>query len=144
MEDCKFCDIISGNLPSFQFYEDERYIGILDIFPAVRGQSLVIPKQHFGSYVFEMNKEDYVALMVASRKVAHLLDERLGSMRTCMVMEGMEIDHAHIKLYPLYKIGSPVSHETIDLNVYPGYLSTKHGERMPNSQLEAIASALRR
>jgi len=119
-------------------YEDDKHIAVLDIYPAVRGQSLVLPKKHFGSYVFEMGKDDYLALMIASRNVAKLIDEKLGALRTCMVMEGMEVDHAHIKLYPIHEVLTNIAPETIDLNKYPGYISTKHGERMSNSDLEII------
>ena len=56
-----------------------------------------------------------------------------------MVMEGMEVNNAHIKLYSIYEILTNVSTETIDLNKYPIYISTQHGKRMENSELERIA-----
>lgn len=135
---CLFCGIVEEIIPAYKIYEDERHVAVLDIYPAVRGQSLVLPKKHFGSYVFEMQKDDYIALMVASRNVARLTDEKLGSLRTCMVMEGMEVDHAHIKLYPIYEVLTNIASGTVDLNKYPGYISTKHGERMANSELEKL------
>ncbi len=138
MDNCLFCGIVSGKINAYKIYEDNKHIAVLDIYPSVRGQSLVLPKKHFGSYVFDMQKTDYVALMIASQNVAKLIDKKLGSLRTCMVMEGMEIDHAHIKLYPIYEILKNVESETIDLNKYPGYLSTKHGTRMSDSELEQI------
>jgi len=88
--------------------------------------------------VFEMQDNDYIALMVASKNVARLTDEKLGSLRMCMVMEGMEVDHAHIKLYPIYEVLTNIASGTIDLNKYPGYISTKHGESMSDSELEKI------
>ena len=138
MDNCLFCGIVEQMITSYKIYEDDKHIAILDIFPAVRGQSLVLPKKHFGSYVFEMEEDDYLALMIASRNVARLIDEKMSSLRTCMVMEGMEVDHAHIKLYPIYEVLKKISSGTIDLNKYPGYISTKHGERMDNSELEGI------
>tara|TARA_Y100000031_G_C8221659_1_gene386255 strand:+ start:338 stop:772 length:435 start_codon:yes stop_codon:yes gene_type:complete len=138
MNDCLFCEIVEKKVNAFTIYEDRSNIAILDLFPSVRGQSLVIPKKHFGSYVFKMNDENYISLMLASRKVARLIDERLGSLRTCMVMEGMEIDHAHIKLYPIYEVSSSISLETIDLSVYRGFISTKHGKRASHSDLDKI------
>jgi len=138
MIDCLFCKIVEGIIPAYKFYEDDKHIAILDIYPAVLGQSLVLPKKHLGSYVFEMQYDDYLALMEASRNVARLIDEKLGSLRTCMVMEGMEIDHAHIKLYPIHEVITNVASGTIDLNKYQGYISTKHGKRMSDSELEKI------
>ncbi|MBI2668949.1 HIT domain-containing protein [Candidatus Woesearchaeota archaeon] len=138
MDNCLFCGIVEERIPAYKIYEDDKHVAVLDIYPAVRGQSLVLPKKHFGSYVFEMQDDDYIALMVASKKVARLTDEKLKSLRTCMVMEGMEVDHAHIKLYPIYEVLTNIASGTIDLNKYSGFISTKHGERMSGSELEKI------
>jgi histidine triad (HIT) family protein len=143
MSDCLFCRLIADQIPSHKIYEDERHIAVLDIFPSVRGQALVLPKKHLSSYVFALDDADYSALMRASREVALLIDRTLGTIRTCMVMEGMEVDHAHIKLYPIHAILRHTATETIDLNQYPGYLSTLHGERMPDAELAEIAAAFR-
>ncbi len=140
---CIFCKIIRGEIPSYKIYEDERYIAILDIFPSVKGQTLVIPKNHVGSNVFSLEKKAYLDLMEATQRVAQLMDLKLRTIRTCMVMEGMEVDHAHIKLYPIYKVLSAVAEGTIDLNVYPGYLSTLHGERMSGEELAEVAASFR-
>jgi diadenosine tetraphosphate (Ap4A) HIT family hydrolase len=139
MNDCLFCKIVAGDIPCHKVYEDQDHLAFLDIFPAVRGQTLVIPKKHVSSYVFALPKDMYTDLMLASQKVARLIDERLHALRTCMVMEGMEIDHAHIKLYPIYTVLQNIATETINLDVYPGYLSTLHGERMPDPQLAEVA-----
>jgi len=138
MNDCLFCRIIKKEVPSYMIYEDNQNMAILDIYPSVRGQAIVLPKKHFGSYVFEMNEEDFFSLMLASKKVARLIDGKLGSIRTCMVMEGMEVDHAHIKLYPIYEVINRVASGTIDLNKYPGYLCTLHGKEAPSHELEGI------
>lgn len=47
MEDCIFCKILKGELPSCKLYEDEHCIVILDIFPVSHGHSLIISKKHF-------------------------------------------------------------------------------------------------
>jgi diadenosine tetraphosphate (Ap4A) HIT family hydrolase len=138
MKECLFCKIIQNEVSSYKIYEDDKNIAVLDIYPAVRGQSLVMPKKHFGSYVFDMNNDEYLSLMIAAKNVAHLTDEKLGSKRTCMVMEGMEIDHAHIKLYPIHKVITRIAKGTINLNKYKGFISTLHGKRMHNSELECI------
>ena len=43
---CVFCQIVAGTAPAIQVYEDEDYLGFLDIRPFTRGHTLVIPKQH--------------------------------------------------------------------------------------------------
>jgi len=43
---CVFCEIVAGNAPAVRVYEDDEYLGFLDIRPFTRGHTLVIPKQH--------------------------------------------------------------------------------------------------
>ncbi len=140
MDKCLFCRIVDKEVRSHRLYEDDMHIAILDIYPSVRGQSLILPKRHVGSYVFDMKDGEYTDLMAATKKVAKLVDRKLGALRTCMVMEGMEVDHAHIKLYPIFEVAASVSPDTIDLNKYPGYISTQHGKRMSDEELEVIAT----
>ena len=119
MEDCIFCKIVDGKIPSVKIWEDDRHVAILDINPSTEGATLVLTKKHFDSYAFEMPEQDYSALMLAAKKVAKLLDKGLNVKRTVMVMEGFDVNHAHIKLYParpgysLTKLGSPKSSEEL-------------------------------
>ena len=48
-EDCIFCKIGSGQIPSKKIYEDENTFSFLDIFPAAKGHALVIPKKHYAT-----------------------------------------------------------------------------------------------
>jgi histidine triad (HIT) family protein len=143
MDNCLFCQIVAGTTPSHKIYEDEDYIGLLDIYPSTRGQSLVIPKKHYSSYVFDMPSTEYADFMKCVRKIAKHLDKSLGAIRTCMVMEGLEIDHAHIKLYPVHVILANTNKMIVDLNEYPGYLTTLHGERMSDYDLNILAQEIR-
>ncbi len=102
MEDCLFCKIVKGEIPCFKIWEDSEFLAFLDINPPVEGMSLVISKKHYSSYSFDLDDEKYKKLMIASKKVALLLDKKLNVKRTAMVMEGLGINHAHIKLYPLH------------------------------------------
>jgi len=85
-----------------------------------------------------MHSEEYLRFMSSTQIVAKLIDTKLAAKRTCMVMEGMEVDHAHIKLYPIYKIGSSVAAQTFDMNVYPGYITTLHGEKADEPELRKV------
>ena len=82
MENCIFCKIINEEIPSVKIWEDENFLAVLDKFPNVKGMSLVIPKKHFDSYVFDMKDNDYSELMIATKKVAKLLDKKLKVKRT--------------------------------------------------------------
>ncbi|MEK6874115.1 MAG: hypothetical protein AABW91_04675 [Nanoarchaeota archaeon] len=66
--------------------------------------TLVLTKKHFDSYAFDIDDKTYTELMLASKKVAKLLERGLNVKRVAMVMEGMGVNHVHIKLYPLYGI----------------------------------------
>mgnify|MGYP001561431010 CR=1 FL=1 len=140
---CLFCEITGGKIPAHRIYEDANHLAILDIFPAVRGQALTMPKRHHGSYIFSMPEQEYAELMRFTREVSRRIDQRLGTIRTCMVMEGMEVDHAHIKLYPIHKVITNVARGTIDLNEYQGFISTVHGERMNDNELAEMARKIR-
>ena len=89
MESCIFCKIVEGKIPSEKIWEDSEFIAILDVFPNMEGMTLVIPKKHFDSYVFNMNDNEYCKLMTAAKKVAKILDKALKVKRTALVMEGL-------------------------------------------------------
>jgi len=95
-----FSKIIDREIPAHILYEDELCIVFLDAFPAVEGQTLVIPKQQV-SYVFDLKEKLYQHIFSVAQKVAKALDHAFGTERTCLVVEGFEVPHVHIKLYPL-------------------------------------------
>lgn len=97
-----FCEIVEGKRDSVKIWEDKEFLAILDVNPNVKGMSLVLTKKHYDSYIFDMPDELYLRLMAAAKKVAKILERGLNVKRVAMVMEGMGINHAHIKLYPLH------------------------------------------
>lgn len=99
-EDCLFCKVVAGDITSFKIYEDDKYIAILDIFPNVKGQTVVLPKKHIESYLFDLNEEELSDFMKATKKVVKLLENKLGAKRVRWVLEGTGINHLHAKLYP--------------------------------------------
>lgn len=100
MEKTIFSRIIDRELPAEILYEDDRAIAILDRFPGVAGQTLVIPKNPT-PYLFDLADEEYVHLLAITKKIAAGLDRAFSTLRTCVVVEGFEVPHAHIRLYPL-------------------------------------------
>jgi histidine triad (HIT) family protein len=150
MEDCIFCKIAEGKLPSYKILEDEEHLAFLDIYPIVKGQTLVITKKHFDSYQFDLPDDVYTKLFLFAKKVGKILEKVLGAKRVFLVVEGMEVKHIHIKLYPVYKINSNVSPKIIDTlskdikeNWYNGYIATLHGERAKDEELKEISDKVR-
>lgn len=113
MKDCIFCRIVRKEVPADIVYEDNSVLAFLDAFPAVRGQVLVIPKKHIVPYLFDMNDNEYCSLLIAAKKVAKAIDKALKPIKTGMVVEGLEVEHVHIKLYPLDSEGFKCMHKTI-------------------------------
>lgn len=147
MKNCVFCDIASGKIQAHKIYEDMKYIAILDIHPNTSGQTLIITKKHYPSYVFKMNERKYLDLMKVSKKIAILLDNKLKVKRTAMVMEGMGIDHAHIKLYPLHGLNKEFKEiwakKRIFFDKYKGYITTLMGPEIKKEHLKKISKKIR-
>jgi histidine triad (HIT) family protein len=95
-----FTKIINREIPAQFVYEDEHCAVLMDKFPAVAGQVLVIPKEEV-DYLFDVPTETYQHLCAVAKKVAKALDTVFETERTCVVVEGFEVPHAHIKLYPM-------------------------------------------
>jgi len=147
MTDCIFCKIVKGEIPSVKVWEDSKHVAILDIFPNTEGMALVLTKKHYPSYAFEMPVEEMVEFFKAARKVAKLLDEKLPVQRTALVMEGLGINHAHLKLYPIHGLEEKFKEiwapEKKFFNKYEGYISTQLGPEADKQKLKELAEKLR-
>ena len=147
MEDCIFCKIVKGEIPSVKIWEDKDFIAILDVFPNTKGMTLLITKQHYDSYVFDMSDDIYNKFLLASKKVAKMLEKGLEVQRVAMVMEGMGVNHAHIKLYPLHGLGKKfkemLAPKRIFFEKYQGYISTQMGEQVDVEELKKVAEEIK-
>ena len=94
-----FTRIIDGELPSHKIYEDDKTLAFLDIFPAVNGQVIVVPKTQT-EFVWDLADEYYQALMDTTKKVAKHLQNKLNTIYVGTKIEGTEVPHAHVKVYP--------------------------------------------
>ncbi len=100
-KDCVFCKINKRELPSVKVWESDDFLAFLDIMPNVKGMTVVMPKKHLTSKLWEISKQEYSNLMTSVRETARILKKGLKAERVFMVMEGLDVDHAHIKLYPV-------------------------------------------
>lgn len=99
--DCIFCKIAKGEIPSVKIWENNKFLAFLDIRPKVEGMTVLVSKKHFDSDVFTMPEEEYLDLFKAAKEVARLLKKGLNAERIFLVKEGAEVNHAHLKLYPV-------------------------------------------
>lgn len=142
---CVFCEIAAGKLPHHKVAEDEKHIAILGIFPNTKGMTVVFPKKHYGSYIFELEDAVVSELILFAKKVAQRIDKKLPTvMRTGMVVEGFGIDHAHVKLFPLHGKKSKKwkmieSGKDEYFETYPGYISSHDSKRADDKELAKLA-----
>lgn len=144
MDNCIFCKIARGEIPCAKIWEDSEHLAFLDINPNVIGMTLVIPKKHFESYAFNMPDKDHHSLIDAAKKTAKMLEKGLGTQRVAMVMEGMGVNHAHIKLYPLFVLENKTKEPThrVFFEAYEGYISTELGPQRSSAELSLIAQEI--
>lgn len=145
--ECIFCRIVNGEIPCAKVWENDKFLAILDAFPNTKGMALVITKEHRGSYAFDMPEGEFVEFTKAAREVAKLLERGLGVKRVAMVMEGMGVNHAHYKLYPLHglkeKYEDIIPEGTAYYEKYPGYVCTRLGEKANFKELQDLAETIR-
>ena len=95
-----FSKIAKGEIPAYKVAENENYLAFLDIFPLQKGHTLVIPKKEV-DYIFDLNSEDYVGLMVFAKEVAKKIKKVIPCNRLGMTVIGLEVPHAHVHLIPI-------------------------------------------
>jgi histidine triad (HIT) family protein len=146
MSNCIFCNILNGSLDAAKIWEDENHIAVLDIYPNMKGMTLVISKTHRQSDLSDMSTEEYQSFFLAARKVSDLLKKSLNVKRVSLVLEGMGINHAHIKLYPLHGLESTFKEmwgkETVYFEKYEGYISTLLGPKTDMPELKKLAQLI--
>jgi histidine triad (HIT) family protein len=97
-----FTKIIEGDIPCHKVAETESHIAFLDINPIAEGHTLVVPKKEI-DYFFDLPDELMQSTMHFSRTIANAIDEALTPLRTGIIVQGLEVPHAHLHLIPLYK-----------------------------------------
>lgn len=102
-----FSKIINRELPGFFIYEDDVCAVFLDKFPAVLGQAIIAPRVET-AYIFDLPDETYLHICAIAKIVAQALDSVYQTERTCLVVEGFDVPHVHIKLYPLLTTAEPL------------------------------------
>ena len=105
-----FTKIINGEIPCHKLWEDERHFAFLDIRPIQPGMTLLIPKQEVDR-VFDLDDGAYTALMLAAKHLTPAIQKATGCARVGLVIEGLEVPHAHIKLIPINKPGDLTPHD---------------------------------
>ena len=106
-DNCIFCKIANGEIPSKTIYEDDDFRVILDLGPATKGHALILPKDHFAN-LYELPDDVAAKVMQLAKKMAIQMTDKLGCDGFNLVQNngetaGQTVFHFHLHLIPRYK-----------------------------------------
>jgi histidine triad (HIT) family protein len=104
VDNCVFCAIVEGKIPSYKVYEDEKTLAFLDIHPSAPGHTLLIPKIHVAQ-VEDLPEEDARALFASLHKIVGRIQNAIGAPATTIGINngrenGQEVPHVHVHIIP--------------------------------------------
>ncbi len=102
MENCVFCQIVKGKLPSFKIHEDDNFYSFLSIGPHRPGHTLIIPKTHVEDFL-DMDEELLREILIYAKPISAALKKTFQPKtgKVGLVVAGLEVPHAHLHLIPL-------------------------------------------
>lgn len=132
-KDCIFCKIANGEIPSSTVYEDGNFRAILDLSPASKGHTLILPKEHFKD-VCELDEAVAADVLPLAGKIGAAMKKRLGCAGFNVVQNngeaaGQTVFHFHVHVIPRYGSG-------------PEMVTWEPGQAAPE-ELEQTAAAIR-
>ena len=106
-DDCIFCKLANGVIPTNSIYEDEDFKGILDMGPATKGHALILPKEHADN-LYELPDETAAKILPLAKKLALSMREKLHTDGLNVVQNngevaGQTVMHYHLHLIPRYQ-----------------------------------------
>lgn len=112
--DCIFCAIAEGEIPSFKVYEDDEVLAYLDINPFSKGHTLVIPKRHTQG-LLDTDDATLATIIARVKKIAAHLKEKLGCdgfniLQNNGEAAGQTVRHVHFHIIPRWQ-GDPLTFE---------------------------------
>jgi len=97
--DCIFCKIGKGEIPSYKVFEDDDFLGFLDINPFTKGHTLLIPKKH-AKWVWDLSEKDYSGLMNTARRITLAMQKTFNTEWVVEGIAGIDVPHAHVHVIP--------------------------------------------
>ena len=98
---------MKGDIPSYKVYEDDSFIGILDINPSAKGHVIIIPKNHAAN-IFELSEKDAKEIFVVAKKIAEAIKKAyqpdgINILQNNGEAAGQTVFHLHVHVIPRYK-----------------------------------------
>lgn len=111
-DNCIFCKLANGEIPTNSIYEDEDFKVILDASPATKGHSLIIPKEHYKD-IYEIDEELAGKAFKLAKKLTISMTDKLGCdgfniIQNNKEVAGQTVFHFHMHLIPRYKEGESI------------------------------------
>lgn len=105
-DDCIFCKLANGQIPTNTIYEDDDFRVFLDAAPATRGHCLIVPKEHFDD-LEDLDEKVAAKVLPLAKKIMKLLKEKLGwegfnVVQNNKELAGQTVFHFHMHLIPRY------------------------------------------
>lgn len=106
-DDCIFCKLANGDIPTNVVYEDDTFTVIMDASPATKGHCLILPKDHYAN-IYELDEEVAGKAFKLAKKLATMMTEKLDCDGFNIVQNngetaGQTVFHFHMHLIPRYK-----------------------------------------
>ena len=126
--DCIFCKIANGEIPSTTLYEDNDFRVILDVNPASKGHTLILPKKHAENF-YDLPDETASKALVLAKNMASKIEKALECDGLNLVQNngetaGQTVFHFHMHIIPRYK------NDSVKLGWKPGKLSDAMREEL--------------
>lgn len=136
VENCIFCKIVNGDIPSAKVYEDEKVLAFIDISQVTKGHTLIIPKAHQEN-IFELEPEIGAHLFSVVPKIANAIKKQFNPLGLNIVNNngeaaGQTVFHYHIHLIPRYGEGDGF-----------GAVWKDHSSQYKPEELQEIAKTIR-
>ena len=102
--DCIFCKIITGDVPSYKIYEDDKILAFLDVNPVSPGHTLIIPKEHTLD-ITTISNDILIKIFDKSKDIANILINKMNADGFALVQNNgiaQEVKHFHLHVIPKY------------------------------------------
>ena len=101
-QQCLFCSIVEFQIPQYRIYEDNHFIGILDINPASKGHVIIIPKKHY-KFINEIEEDFSIPIKKITNKIYDVLQTDTSIIINNGDKAGQKLPHASISIIPRYE-----------------------------------------
>ena len=119
-----FSKIIDGEIPGVLAYQDEHCVVLMDAFPSIPGQCMVIPRTPV-SYFVDLEPDLASHLMKVAQRIAKASDAAFNTSRTCLVIEGYQVPHVHVILYPVSQESGITALNDVRASIYEATLEER-------------------